>query len=287
MIKSPAAKLRELMARKDATVVPLAIDPISAKMCETLGFEALYLGGGTLGYVKTWSEANLSLTQLAHTTLEMRAASSLPIIFDGQCGWGDAMHTRHAIFTAEAAGAAAIEIEDQLVPKRVHHHIGIEHLIPTEVMVEKIKQAVAARRDPDFVIIGRTNAARPDNVDEAVRRAEAYRRAGADMIFVLMRNPEHFRRVAERIGGPLLYMTPCGVSGISLSEMGALGYKLVVDAITPFYASIKTLRLCYEAMAKGQPDPTVGTNPLAETDAIHNSIGLDVLLDIERQTVER
>ena len=184
-MKSGAARLRELIARDLPPVVPLVLDPISAKLAQGAGFEALYLGGGTLGYVKTCTEANLTLTQLAQTGLEIRAACDLPLILDGACGWGDPMHLHHTIAMSEAAGFAAIEIEDQLLPKRAHHHIGIEHLIPMDLMVHKIREAVAARRDPDFVIIGRTNACRTDGLDEALRRAEAYRRAGADMLLVL------------------------------------------------------------------------------------------------------
>jgi 2-methylisocitrate lyase-like PEP mutase family enzyme len=167
---TPAAALRRLIARDAPTLVPLVLDPISAKLAHAAGFEALYLGGGMMGYVKTSTEAHLSLTQMAQAGLEIRAASSLPLILDGQCGWGDPMHLQHTISMAEAAGFAAIEIEDQLMPKRAHHHVNLEHLIPTELMVEKIRVAVQTRRDPDFVIIGRTNACRTDGLDEAPAR---------------------------------------------------------------------------------------------------------------------
>ncbi|WP_175817246.1 isocitrate lyase/PEP mutase family protein [Burkholderia diffusa] len=284
-----AAKLREILSRDRPTVVPLVLDPISAKLAEAAGFDALYLGGGTLGYVKTGTEANLSLTQMAQTGIEIRAASPLPLILDGQCGWGDPTHLRHTIAMAEAAGFAAIEIEDQLMPKRVHHHIGVEHLIPADLMVEKVRQAVAARRDPDFVIIARTNACRTDDLDEALRRAEAYRRAGADMLLILPKNAEQARAIGERIEGPLLYMMLGGPTsiGMSIDELGLLGYKIVLDALSPFFARQRALRLCYEALAKGLPDPTVGQAFNEEADLTHATIGLDTLLEIERQTVER
>lgn len=284
---SAAAKLRELMSRDVASLVPLALDPLSARLAERVGFEALYLGGGTLGYVKTWTEANLTLTQIIQAALEIKAASPLPVILDGQCGWGDPMHMHHTMAMAEAAGTAAIEIEDQITPKRAHHHVGVEHLVPTEVMVAKIAEAVAVRRDPDFVIIGRTNASRPESPDEAIRRIEAYKKAGADMLFVLLRHPEHARVIAERVEGPHLYMAPTGVSELSLTELGALGYKLVVDAQTPFYATLKALRESYEAMKQGRIDPIVGNDLLGEMEQVHDLIGLDRLLDVERRTVER
>jgi methylisocitrate lyase len=289
---SGPARLRALLARESPTVVPLALDPIMARMAEAAGFEALYLGGGTLGYLKTGTEANLSLTQLVQTGVEMRAASQLPIILDGTCGWGDPMHMHHTMAMAEAAGFAAIEIEDQLVPRRAHHHIDIEHTIPMELMVEKIKEAVAARRDSDFVIVARTNALRSISMDEALRRAEAYKRAGADVIYVLqlkVNAPEEIRTIGERLQGqgPLFYGMLAGLGniGMSVEELGSLGFKLISDGSTAFLARQKALRLSYEALAKGLPDPTIGDDYLGETREVHKVIDLRKLLDIELRTV--
>src|SRR5215470_3225893 len=99
----------------------------------------------------------------------------------GICGWGASMHVGVSLKTAEAAGFCASEIEDQLLPKRAHHHVGIEHMIPQELMVAKVREAVRARKNPEFVIIARTNGVRSSNMHDALRRAEAYREAGADM----------------------------------------------------------------------------------------------------------
>jgi 2-methylisocitrate lyase-like PEP mutase family enzyme len=280
--------LKELISRTTPVLAPLVLDPLSARMAEAEGFEAFYLGGGTLGYVKTVTEANLSLTQMAQTGVEIRAATALPLILDGQCGWGDPMHVRHTIAMSEAAGFAAIELEDQLMPKRAHHHIGIEHLIPIDLMTAKIRVAVETRRNADFLIIGRTNACRTDTVDEALRRAEAYRKAGADMLLILPRTPEQARAVGERIEGPLLYMMMGGIGsiGMTMPELGDLGYRLVIDALTPFYARTRALKLAYAALAKGVADPTVGEEFRAEDHHIHDAIGLEGLLAIEKQTVE-
>jgi methylisocitrate lyase len=286
---TPAAALRRLIGRETPTLVPLALDPLSAKQAQAAGFEALYLGGGMMGYVKTATEAHLSLTQMAQAGLEIRAACPLPLILDGQCGWGDAMHVQHTIAMAEATGFAAIEIEDQLMPKRAHHHVNIEHLIPTDLMVEKIRVAVRTRRDPDFVIVGRTNACRTDDLDEALRRGEAYRRAGADMLLILPKNPEQARAIGERIEGPLFYMMLGGVGsiGMTVAELGRLGYKLVIDSVTPFLARHMAMRLSYAAMARELPDPTVGHDLAGETHRVHELIGLEQMLEIERSTVER
>jgi 2-methylisocitrate lyase-like PEP mutase family enzyme len=284
-----ASRLRALIGRDLPVLVPLALDPLSARLAEAAGFEALYLGGGAMGYVKTGTEANLSLTQLAHAGLEIGAATRLPVILDGTCGWGDPMHVRHTIAVTEAAGFAAIEIEDQVLPKRVHHHIDVEHLVPTELMVQKIEEAVAARTDPDLVIIGRTNACRTDGVDAALRRAEAYKGAGADMLLLLPSDPEQARVIGERIEGPLVYMMLAGPEsvGMSLEELGALGYQLVVDSMTPFLAHHQALRRCYAAMAQGLPDPTIDAPWRDVMRSVHEAIGLEDLLEIERRSVER
>ena len=288
VFQTPTARLRALIAREIPATIPLALDPISAKIAERAGFEALYLGGGTLGYVKTGTEANLSLTQMVQAGIEIRAASTLPLILDGQCGWGDAMHVRYTMNTAEAAGFAAIEIEDQLMPKRAHHHIGIEHLIPVEHMVEKIKVAVSARRDPNFIVIGRTNACRTPDIDDAVRRAEAYKNAGADMLLILPKTPEEARTIGERVEGPLLYMALRGIASIGMTnaELGRLGYRLVVESLTPFYAAQRALRLCYESLARGEQDPALVGDIEEENRHIHAVIGLPDMLAIERRTVE-
>ncbi len=191
---------------------------------------------------------------------------------------------------AEAAGFAAIEIEDQILPKRAHHHVGLEHIVPSLLMEAKIAEAVRARRNPDFVLIARTNALRTDRLDEALRRGEAYARAGADMLFVLARRPEDLRAVAERLPRPLMYMTPAGGladAALSATELKSLGYDLLVDPSTPLLAMHRALRRSYDAIAGGTSDPELGDKAEAEQKLVHDTIGLGKLLEIEARTVER
>ena len=282
-------EFRKLIAGAEPVVAPLVFDPISAKLAEAAGFRALYLGGGSMGYIKCGTEANLSLTEMAQAGIEIRTVCPLPLILDGACGWGDPMHIHRTIGMTEAAGFCAIEIEDQLLPKRAHHHIGIEHMIPRELMVAKIAEAVAARRDPDFVIIGRTNALRSEGRDEALRRGEAYHRAGADILYPSGRIPEDLRFLGERLPPPLMYMTGAGglsASPLSKADLAALGFRLIVDPTTPFLAIHKALRQCYAALADGVPDPTLGRGADAEQGEVHRTIGLEAMLDVERRTVE-
>ena len=99
-----------------------------------------------MGYVKCGTEANLSLTEMVQAAVDIPTVCPLPLILDGACGWGDPMHVARTIRMSEAAGFSAIEIEDQILPKRAHHHVGTEHIIPAEAMVDKVKEAVASLR---------------------------------------------------------------------------------------------------------------------------------------------
>jgi 2-methylisocitrate lyase-like PEP mutase family enzyme len=282
--------LRERLAAPEGLMAPLVLNPLMAKLAEEAGFSAGYLGGGALGYLTCATEANLSLTQMVHVGLEIRAHSRLLLILDGTCGWGDPVHVRHTVRTAEAAGFSAIEIEDQVLPKRVHHHVGVEHLIPSELMEAKVAEAVAARHDPNFLIIARTNAARVHGMDEALRRAEAFHRCGADILLVMPRTSEDVRIIGERLPRPLMYMVPTGGLGaidMPIPDLVAQGFSLIVDPGTPFFAMAHALRHSYVALKVGRTDPTLGTGATAEERLIHKTIGMDELLEIERRTVER
>jgi methylisocitrate lyase len=211
-------------------------------------------------------------------------------VLDAGGGWGDPMHVHRTMALAEAAGFAAIEIEDQLLPRRVEHHVGVDHLIPTELMLKKIAEAIAGRTDRDFVIIARTNARRVHNLDEALRRAEAFHKAGADMLFVHTRNPEEMRIVGERLPPPLMTFAPSdGFAGFLYSprDLAALGYRLAASSGTAFAAMVKAVRQSYESLAQGTMDPFLGPGGAdVEMKAAQTTSGLERLLQIERQTMK-
>lgn len=284
------ATLRELIAKEKAYLAPAVFNPLCAKIAEDAGFEMLYLGGGTLGYVKCGLEANLNITELVHAGVEIRAASALPLILDGACGFGDPMHMHHVIPLAEAAGFAAIEIEDQILPKRAHHHLGVEHMIPLELMAAKVREASAARRSREFVLIARTNGVRASNMDDALKRAEAYREAGADVLYLGVRNAEEMRYVGERLGAPLMFSLP-GESykalGLTMEEAAKLGYR-IVSVTTPQLAFHRAMQQTYAAILTGEPNPAMGgVTRHAEAHALHATLGFDRLIDIEKRTVEK
>jgi 2-methylisocitrate lyase-like PEP mutase family enzyme len=269
-------KLSELIRGNDLVVAPVALNPIMARLAEEAGFKAVYMSGGSLGWYKCVTEANITLPEMAQLAVDMRAACKLPIVLDAGGGWGDPMHVQRTIALSEAAGFAAIEIEDQL--------------LPTEFMVEKVKAAIAARIDPDFIIVARTNARRLHGLDEALKRGEAFKKAGADMLFVFTRNAEELRIVGERLPPPLMtFAPPDGFAEFPLKErdLAALGFRLAASSGTAFAAMVKAVRHSYECLAQGKIDPFIGKgNVEKEMKAAMATTGLDRLLEIERRTMK-
>jgi 2-methylisocitrate lyase-like PEP mutase family enzyme len=285
------ASLREMINGPSLIEAPVVFNPLSAKLAQAAGFPALYLGGGGLGYIQCVTEANLTLTEMVRIGIDIRTVCPLPLILDGACGWGDPMHLHRTINMVEAAGFAGIEIEDQLLPKRAHHHIGIEHMIDAGLMSAKIREAAKARRDRNFVIIGRTNALRSSTMDDALRRAEAYRAAGADMLLVMAHKAEHFRQLGERLGPPLMTLTgdaQLRKIGLTKADLAALGFRLLVDALSPVLLFHKTMKRCYQAIASGDSAALFAPEGLGrEQNELHETIGLEEMLAIERETVEK
>ena len=284
-------KFSQLIKGKDLIVAPVALSPIMARMAAEAGFKAVYLSGGSLGWYKGVTEAGLSLTEMCQLALDMRTVCKLPIVLDAGGGFGDPVHVHRTVAMSEAAGIAAIEIEDQLLPRRVEHHVGIDHLVPTALAVDKIREAVAARTDPDLVIIGRTNARRVYDLDEAIRRAEAMKKAGADMLFIHSRNAEEMRTVAERLPAPLMTFAPAdGFASFSLSraELAGLGYRLAASSGTAFAAMVKAVRQSYECLAQDKLDSFLGPGGAEkEMKTAHAVTGLPAMLEIERRTMKK
>ena len=188
-------------------VVPLALTPLQARIAHQHGFQFGYVSGGALGYEYGVSEALLTLTEVAEVSRRVVQHGQLGVIVDVGVGFGDPVHVARMMWEIEATGADAIEIEDQVAPKRVSHHRGIEHLVSCELMVQKIQQAVAARRDPGCLIIARTGAIKNESFDDALNRLHAYQDAGADVLMMMPENAEQIAAARSALQGPLATIT--------------------------------------------------------------------------------
>ncbi len=284
-------RLKTMLADEAPVMAPLVLNPLMATLARNAGFKALYLGGGASGYQKVFLEANLTLTEMTAAGTEIVAAVDLPLILDGACGWGDPMHMHRTVPMVEAAGFAAIEIEDQWLPKRAHHHVGVERMFPQELMVEKVREAVAARRDPDFQIIARTNGVRASSMDDALRRLEAYKGAGADLLLASPRNAEEARFIGERVPAPLMLLAGAGgvaAIGMTPEELAACGWKLIADPVTPLLAAVDVWKKVYAELADGfTATSRTPTEWRAIQHVIHDEIDIEKLLEIERRTTEK
>lgn len=241
MTPSPGRRLRDAWAG-GTIAVPGVFCPLVARLAERLGFRAAYLSGAALSATLGLPDIGLlGASEFADAARAITAASSLPLLCDADTGFGEALNVERTVHLYEAAGAAGLHLEDQELPKRCGHLSG-KRLVSAEGMVSKVRAAVAARRDADFVIIARTDARGVDGLDEAVRRAKLYVQAGADAIFPeAMESGEDFERFARALEGvPLLAnMTEFGRSPIlDRQTLGAMGYRLVLYPVTGLRAAL-------------------------------------------------
>ena len=223
--------LRQLLARPGMLVVPGAYDAIGARLTEQAGFDAVYMTGAGTSLARGYPDLGLlTMNEMVENAAAMARAISVPLIADADTGFGNELNVTRCVREYEARGVAAIHIEDQVMPKRCGHTDGKE-VVSREEFVSKIRAAVAARRNRDFVIIARTDARAVVSLEEAVWRANAALLAGADMAFVeATQTLEEVAAVPKRVHGPcLLNVVPGGKTPISdLREAEAMGYKMVI-----------------------------------------------------------
>ena len=238
---SPGRLLREAWAA-GPVAVPGVFSPFVARLAERVGFRAVYLSGGALSAASGVPDIGLvTLTEFTDEARRIALATRLPLLCDADTGFGEALNVERTVQFFERAGAAGIHLEDQNLPKRCGHLSG-KALVEPEVMAAKVRAAVAARRDPDFVLIARTDARGVTGFDDAVRRARLYLEAGADAIFPeALQSAEEFARFAREVPAPLLAnMTEFGKGPLlDVRTLGDMGYRLVLFPLTAFRAAMK------------------------------------------------
>lgn len=263
-MRSPGGLLRDALEQEKPLQLVGAINAYAAMMAEQIGFRALYLSGAGV------ANASFGLPDLGMTTLHdvlddvrrITSATSLPLLVDLDTGWGHAFMIRRTVREMIRAGAAGIHIEDQVAAKRCGHRPG-KALVTADEMVDRIKAALDARTDPEFVIMARTDAVAPEGLDAAIERVCRYREAGADMIFPeALAGLEQYRRFADAVGIPILAnMTEFGVTPLfTREELAQAGVRLVLYPLSAFRAmSAAALRVYRAIREEGTQKSVVDT----------------------------
>ena len=241
--------LRQLIAAGDLIVAPGVFEMFSAKIADRLGFKALYMTGYgiSVSHLGQPDAGLATFTDMVNRARTIAEGTTTPLIADADTGYGGLLNVRHTVRGYEAAGVQAIQIEDQEAPKKCGHTPN-RRVIALPDMVRKIEVAVEARRSDDTLIVARTDARAGLGLDEAIKRGKAYRKAGADVIFIEAPESEaEFERVGREIDAPLLAnMVPTGKSPMLAAEqLRALGYRIAIYPAAGMAAACAALDRAY------------------------------------------
>lgn len=250
---SSGRRLRDA-ARQRTLAIPGTFNAAVARLAEQHGFQAIYLSGAAFsaGVFALPDIGLFTASELAQQTTLITRATKLPLVVDADTGFGEAVNVERTIIDLEAAGAAAIQLEDQRLPKRCGHLSG-KSLVDADEMCAKLRAAAAARQDPDMVILARTDARGVNGFDDAVDRAQRYLDAGADWIFPeALASREEFAEFAQKVRAPLVAnMTEFGKSPLlALHEFQELGYVGVLYPVTLFRIAMKAVAQALDAIAR-------------------------------------
>lgn len=283
------AQLRAKVQKGNLVVAPGVFEMISAKVADRMGFDALYMTGyGTVASFMGLPDAGLaSYTDMVNRVTQFASITQTPMICDGDTGYGGYLNVMHTVRGYEAAGACAIQLEDQEFPKKCGHMLG-RRVVPAQTMVEKIKVAVETRSDPNFLIIARTDARTTLGLDEAMRRAEMYARAGADLLF--LESPESIEEM-ERIGRAFdLPLVANMVEGgrtpvLSYDDLKSLGYGLVIFPATAFLAAGAAFEQVFGTLKRDKSTADLKA-PIFEFQKFSQLMGFDWVSEFDKSHVQ-
>lgn len=281
------ALLRSLLRDGESRMAVSAYDALTARIAETAGFEIIHLSGfaASAAIVGVPDIGLMTMTEMVEACRRICETVSVPVIADADTGYGNALAVRRTVQAFEATGAAGLHLEDQVSPKRCGHMVGKQVIAPDE-MAKKIQAAVDARRDPDFVIVARTDASAVEGLPAALDRARRYREAGADVLFVEAPTSEaEIRQIASELEAPLLFnwsydgLTP----HVSRNFLTELGYNLI---LFPDVASVvhRSLTEFEQRLAKAESLDELHTvmTPFAE---FNDFVGLSRWREMEKRYV--
>jgi carboxyvinyl-carboxyphosphonate phosphorylmutase len=283
---SPRARLRELLAGPQPLIAPGAYDALSARLIEQAGFDAVYMTGfgTTASLIGRPDVGLLTGAEMVDNARRIVSAVDVPVIADADTGYGNALNVLRTVQLYEQAGVAGIQLEDQVAPKKCGHMSG-KAVIETEEMVGKIRAAVAARQDPDLVVIARTDAVAVTGVADAVARGRAYAEAGADLLFVEAPTSEaDIEAVATELRGvaPLVFNWAEGgkTPPLPLARIAELGFSLVIYPIGTLLAATAGIQ---SLLATLKADGVPSLSGLPTFDGFTDLVGLPEVQALEQR----
>jgi 2-methylisocitrate lyase-like PEP mutase family enzyme len=285
MIERQRMSLRARLADKALLVAPGVFDGISARIADRNGFEALYMTGyGTVASHLGLPDAGIAtFTDMVSRVGVLAKATNTPLIADGDTGYGGLLNVQYTVRGYEEAGAVAIQLEDQEFPKKCGHMLG-RRVVPVEDMVEKVKVAVASRNSDDFLIIARTDARTTLGLDEALRRADAYAEAGADILFIESpESTEEMRTIGRSFDRPLVAnMVEGGRTPVlDRKTLEEVGYSIAIFPAFGFLAAGEALRGAYRHLR--EHGTSVGSNvPLYQFNEFSELMGFGAVADFDK-----
>jgi len=286
--RAPRLRLRELVTAGAPLVAPGAYDALSARLIEQAGFDAVYMTGfgTTASLIGRPDVGLLSGAEMVDNARRIVSAVDVPVIADADTGYGNAINVVRTVQLYEQAGVAGIQLEDQVMPKKCGHMSG-KLLIGADEMAGKIRAAVEARRDPDLLIIARTDAVAVTGLADAISRARAFAEAGADALFVEAPTAEDdIVQVAEELAGvaPLVFNWAEGgrTPPLSLERITELGFSLVIYPIGTLLAATAGIRSLL-ATLKADGTPTAAMPGLPAFAEFTDLIGLPEVQELEQR----
>jgi 2,3-dimethylmalate lyase len=281
--------LRARLQQPGLIVAPGVFDMVSLRLADSFGFDALYMTGyGTVASHMGLPDAGLATySDMVGRVGAMAGMARTPLIADADTGYGGLLNMRHTVRGYEAAGAAAIQLEDQEFPKKCGHTPG-RKVIAMDDMVQKIRVAADSRSNPDFLIVARTDARTSLGLDEALRRAEAYARAGANILFVESPESEdemrRIGRMGQDMGVPLVAnMVEKGrTPALSRDELQAIGYKLAIFPVTALLAAVQAMAAVYQQF-KQTGSSVGGAQPLYDFGDLTKLMGFEDVWAFEKR----
>ena len=293
MAEKKTTRLRALLKAKTFLHMPAIYDALGARLVERAGFEAVYCGGYVSGASRVVTEPLMTMTEQIAIAADAATAVDIPMVVDAGAGFGDALHTMRTVREFIRAGIAGIHIEDQIFPKRAHYHTYKVHEVSPEEFGEKIRFASRERdrRDPDFVIIARSDSCREFGLEVAAERVNRGADAGADLGLLFPRNPQETEQAPRVCRVPMVYVMSRGNRDgrpvFSREDLRQMGYAAIIDAQVMMLPAVDAQqRMLEELRRTGDYTGLTNHDCVRLRKEIEDVIGLEEFYEVERQTVE-